>query len=100
MTTCYYSSVTELAKDLEGEFYPYYPIPLSCMISLVYHQDIKLLEQIGHYVRSGGIHIQKELLAQPFKEDVSAEELPTKPVHKILLIIPSNNIILSPLTYY
>lgn len=36
--------VTKLAKDLEGEFYPYYPRLLSCVIPLVYHQDIKLLE--------------------------------------------------------
>jgi hypothetical protein len=38
------SLVTKLAKDLEGEFYPYYTRMLSCTIPLVYHQDIKLLE--------------------------------------------------------
>ncbi|KAI8059768.1 armadillo-type protein [Thamnidium elegans] len=38
--------VTKLAKDLEGEFYPYYPRLLSCVIPLVYHQDIKLLESV------------------------------------------------------
>ncbi|KAI8098559.1 uncharacterized protein BX664DRAFT_254120 [Halteromyces radiatus] len=36
--------VTKLAKDLEGEFYPYYTRMLKCMLPLVYHQDIKLLE--------------------------------------------------------
>ncbi|KAG0957866.1 hypothetical protein G6F61_002202 [Rhizopus arrhizus] len=36
--------VTKLAKDLEGEFYPYYPRLLSCILPLVYHRDIKLLE--------------------------------------------------------
>ncbi|ORZ06726.1 hypothetical protein BCR42DRAFT_496277 [Absidia repens] len=36
--------VTKLAKDLEGEFYPYYPRMLKCMLPLVYHQDVKLLE--------------------------------------------------------
>lgn len=39
-----YSLVTKLAKDLEGEFYPYYLRMLSCILPLVYHQDIKLLE--------------------------------------------------------
>lgn len=38
------SLVTKLAKDLEGEFYPYYTRMLSCALPLVYHQDIKLLE--------------------------------------------------------
>ncbi|OBZ87321.1 U3 small nucleolar RNA-associated protein 20 [Choanephora cucurbitarum] len=38
--------VTKLAKDLEGEFYPYYPRILSCIIPLVYHQDINLLESV------------------------------------------------------
>ncbi|KAI8646706.1 armadillo-type protein [Parasitella parasitica] len=38
--------VTKLAKDLEGEFYPYYPRMLSCVLPLVYHQDIKLLESV------------------------------------------------------
>ncbi|KAI8994575.1 armadillo-type protein [Pilobolus umbonatus] len=171
--------VTKLAKDLEGEFYPYYPRLLSCIIPLVYHQDIKLLEnvfnciaylfkflsrqilpdlkstfyllskllgednqtkpyirhftaeafafllrktrgedlskiitvildslkadpseqyeeglamlffeafrQIDHHVHSRGIPIYKELLAQAYKEDVSAEELPTTPVQKLLM---------------
>ncbi|ORX62666.1 hypothetical protein DM01DRAFT_1314200 [Hesseltinella vesiculosa] len=36
--------VTKLAKDLEGEFYPYYPRMLKCMLPLVYHQDVTLLE--------------------------------------------------------
>lgn len=40
------SLVTKLAKDLEGEFYPYYPRMLSCVLPLVYHQDIKLLESV------------------------------------------------------
>lgn len=38
--------VTKLAKDLEGEFYPYYPRMLTCILPLVYHRDIKLLEVI------------------------------------------------------
>ncbi|KAI7894165.1 armadillo-type protein [Mucor mucedo] len=38
--------VTKLAKDLEGEFYPYYTRMLSCALPLVYHQDIKLLESV------------------------------------------------------
>lgn len=41
------SLVTKLAKDLEGEYYPYYPRMLSCVLPLVYHQDIKLLEVSG-----------------------------------------------------
>ncbi|KAK4515117.1 proteasome regulatory particle base subunit rpn10 [Mucor velutinosus] len=38
--------VTKLAKDLEGEFYPYYPRMLASVLPLVYHQDIKLLESV------------------------------------------------------
>ncbi|KAI8070329.1 armadillo-type protein [Gongronella butleri] len=36
--------VTKLAKDLEGEFYPYYTRILKCMLPLVHHQDVALLE--------------------------------------------------------
>ncbi|KAI8366801.1 armadillo-type protein [Radiomyces spectabilis] len=38
--------VTKLAKDLEGEFYPYYPRIFSCVLPLVYHRDVKLLESV------------------------------------------------------
>lgn len=47
--TFLYSLVTKLAKDLEGEFYPYYTRMLSCALPLVYHQDIKLLEVCKYY---------------------------------------------------
>ncbi|KAI9478566.1 MAG: hypothetical protein EXX96DRAFT_601338 [Benjaminiella poitrasii] len=38
--------ITKLAKDLEGEFYPYYTRLLSRILPLVYQKDIKLLESI------------------------------------------------------
>ncbi|CEG75265.1 hypothetical protein RMATCC62417_10338 [Rhizopus microsporus] len=38
--------VTKLAKDLEGEFYPYYPRLLSAILPLVYNRDVKLLESV------------------------------------------------------
>ncbi|KAI9249280.1 armadillo-type protein [Sporodiniella umbellata] len=38
--------VTKLAKDLESDFYPYYPRLLSSVLPLVYHRDIKLLESV------------------------------------------------------
>ncbi|KAI7902962.1 armadillo-type protein [Cokeromyces recurvatus] len=38
--------ITKLAKDLEGEFYPYYTRLLSRILPLVYQKDIKLLESV------------------------------------------------------
>lgn len=42
----FYSLVTKLAKDLEGEFYPYYARLMKTIVPLVYHRDIVLLEVI------------------------------------------------------
>ncbi|KAG0190710.1 U3 snoRNP protein [Apophysomyces sp. BC1034] len=38
------SLVTKLAKDLEGEFYPYFSRIFDCILPLVYHRDVQLLE--------------------------------------------------------
>ncbi|KAI9252331.1 hypothetical protein BDA99DRAFT_563365 [Phascolomyces articulosus] len=38
--------VTKLAKDLEGEFYPYFPRLFSAMLPLVHHRDVRLLENL------------------------------------------------------
>ncbi|KAI8977543.1 armadillo-type protein [Mycotypha africana] len=38
--------ITKLAKDLEGEFYPYYARLLSSILPLVYQKDIRLLESV------------------------------------------------------
>ncbi|KAG2222074.1 hypothetical protein INT45_007960, partial [Circinella minor] len=38
--------VTKLAKDLEGEFYPYFSRLFSAMLPLVHHRDVRLLENL------------------------------------------------------
>ncbi|OAD76655.1 hypothetical protein PHYBLDRAFT_109385, partial [Phycomyces blakesleeanus NRRL 1555(-)] len=38
--------ITKLARDLEGDFYPYFPRLFACIIPLVYHRDVRLLESV------------------------------------------------------